>query len=142
MVDEPELTIRRPFEWGIVLIADSEHGGELPELQRGHPCAAGPSVLIVVVRHAQDTDADLAALDPNDVVPSFEVTVRCWKARPPLESPTFLTELDLSSGSVEIGDADRWDALILAPGRWKVSVKAEPADHPEVVDLWFQRERA
>ncbi len=134
----PTLGLLRPFEWGIIIAVDSESDDDLPALERGRPFVAGDSSLVVLVRHAQDTAADLATFGPQDQVPPFLVAVRCWVDASPPHSPTFQVLLNLPSGRVTIGDAEQWDTLELPPGAWSVSARTSPSHCPEQVDLWFQ----
>lgn len=133
------MRIRRPFGWGVLTLLDTEAGGEWPELRPGARYAAGPSVLCLVVRHAQDVDADLEAREDDDLISPFEVEVRCRVDALPPSPVDLVVELACPSGRLEVGDADRWDALELPPGRWTVSVRAEPPGAPERVDIWFRR---
>ena len=78
---------------------------------------AGASVLSVVVRHGQDTEAGLETLGDGDPIPLFE--------------------LQVPSGRIEIGDAEQWDTLHLRPDTWLASARTAPVDHPERLELWF-----
>jgi hypothetical protein len=133
------LEVARPFEWGIVLVCDEQASDDWPSLERGAAFATSSSCLAIVVRHAQDTDADLGSLQPSDPVPPFNVSVRCWVNETPPSDASIRVDLEVPSGRVVIGDAERWDTIDLVPGGWAVSVTTGPVDHPESVDIWFNR---
>jgi hypothetical protein len=136
---QPVLELSRPFEWGIVLLCDDRATNDWPSLERGAAFAASRSALEIVVRHAQDTDADLSSLDPSDPVPPFNVLVRCWVGTDPSSHASIESILTMSSCRMVIGDAERWDAIDLAPGEWTVCVATAPADHAEEVSIWLNR---
>src|SRR5581483_786068 len=136
---QPILEASRPFEWGIVLVCDGQSTDEWPELQRGAAFAASRACLGIVVRHAQDTEADVESLKPSDPVPPFKVAIRCWlDAVPPPDAPIRIA-LDVPSGRVVVGDAAGWDSIELLPGEWSVCAAPRPFDYPESVDLWFTK---
>jgi hypothetical protein len=108
-------------------------------LERGAAFAASRSCLEVVVRHAQDTDRDLSTLGPSDAVPPFEVLVRCWLNTEPSSDTYIEATLDVPSGRVVVGDAERWDTIQLVPGMWTLRVATTPADHPREVDIWLNQ---
>ncbi len=139
MTAEPDLAVRRPFQWGILILADPTASGvRWPELVRGAAFAATPSCVVTVVRHAQDTDSD-PTLAPDDVVPPFEVSVRCWVNRQQTTETSFDGLLELPSGSLQLGDADRWDKITMPSDVWPIQIATFPPDHPEQVDIWLGR---
>jgi hypothetical protein len=123
------LDIRRPFQWGILIIADPR-ASALPELVGGEAVVASDSAVIVGVRHAQDVDD----LDDTD----FEVAVSC--APGPVERGSALAfdgVLTVQSGRLDVGDANHWDALLVSPGRWRIQIETDPAEHPERLTVWL-----
>jgi hypothetical protein len=51
-----ELTLSRPWHWGIAII--SAVGAEVPENLGEETVTSAPGSLVIMVRHAQDVDAD------------------------------------------------------------------------------------
>jgi hypothetical protein len=137
--EEPVLEVERPFEWGIVVLCDEQSTDVLPALERGDAFTASKAGLVIVVRHAQDSDVDLATVGRSDPISPFMVSIRCWVNTEPPPEATIHAVLDVPSGRVVIGDAEGWDAIDLTPGRWAVRAATTPVDYPEAVKVWFDK---
>jgi hypothetical protein len=121
----------------LLVLCDECATDDWPDLERGDAFAASRTCLQIVVRHAQDTEVDLSTLVPSDPVPPFEVVVRCWVNATPLPNSRIGGSFDIVSGRLALGDAERWDTIELVPGTWAILAKTNPADHPEVVEIWI-----
>lgn len=130
--DAPKLRIRRPFNWGVLMLSDAG-ADDVPELGRGSTFATTPHALVVAVRHAQDVDFEALDLAPDDVVPPAEVTLRGGPGRH--EAEDFRCVLDLPSGELRVGDAEHEDTVSIPPGRYVLSVALDHTDHAEEVDV-------
>jgi hypothetical protein len=131
-----DVTLQRPFGWGVLFLGDSD----------AEPIDVDPDTIVtwgredqtlaVLVRHAQDVDADvLDALDDDDKVPLVEVTVNVhWT---PVGTADAEGIIAIPSGVLVIGDADHEEPFAVTPGRWRVQVSLEPQEHAEHVDLWL-----
>jgi len=84
----------------------------------------------VAVRHAQDVEVGSA-------VREFYVSLEVRLAQPAETAVCFDGVIDVPSGRITFGDADRQDALDVAPGRWRVQVALDPEDYPEHVQIWI-----
>lgn len=125
-LSESPLEIRRSFHWG-VLVAHDASSTEMPSSVGATGIEATDTALAIRVRHAQDVDL---SGDP------FVVSVVLGLGTAPSQ-PTVECVMDIPSGTVEIGDADRSDRFHLTSGLWTVAVQLLPFDHPEAVALWF-----
>jgi len=111
--------------------------GEMPDLN-AQPFAASSSALIVVVRHAQDVETDgLDALAPDEPVPQAQVAVEVVIVPEPVDAADFQCELVVTTGMIDIGDADHWDTMHLPSGTWLAQVVVIPADAPDHVEIVF-----
>jgi hypothetical protein len=131
-----DVTLQRAFGWGVLFLGDSN----------AEPIDVDPDSIVtwgredqtvaVLVRHAQDVDADVVdALDDDDEVPLVQVTVNVhWFPADTAGAEGFVA---VPSGVLVIGDADLEESLAVTPGRWRVEVSLEPQEHAERVDLWF-----
>lgn len=107
------VTVRRAFGWGIVVLADADPDhGEVPDVEPDQPVSATENGMVVLVRHATDSDA----YDDDDVLvlAQAEVTVRLL-AEPEADDPerTVLHTglLRVPSRRLSVGDAD--DEVVL-----------------------------
>ena len=135
-----DVTLLRAFGWGVLFVGDSN----------AEPIEVDPDAIVtwgredqtiaVLVRHAQDVDADvLDARGDDDEVPLAEVTVNVrWVPAGTADAEGFIA---VPSGVLVIGDADQEEPLPVTPGKWRVQVSLEPQEHAERVDLWLTPER-
>ncbi len=135
-------TIRRPFHWGIVVVAVEPPTGDIPAVVGDTLVVANAHSLIILVRHAQDIES----LDGEYDFAEAEVTVRQMVG--PMSSPAsgrvvYEGVLDVPSGRLSVGDADDWVILPAHHGANTAVVSVEagvPADElsPDAVhvDLW------
>lgn len=132
-VTSPGFQLRRPFNWGLLLLAD-QASTELPEGPRSRPpyVTATQSAAAIAVRHAQDVD-DLHA-------GPAEVTVNLYVDTAPERDPAYLGSIDIPSGVIEVGDAEETEALEIGAGHWTLQISAEPTEHPEKISIWLNRQ--
>lgn len=97
--------IRRPFHWGIVIIADAESGSQIPDVDPEKVVSSNEHGIVARIRHAQDIDSFEGEFDWAEA----QVLVRLLtQAEPP---PTdrrevFRGTLMIASGRISVGDAD------------------------------------
>lgn len=102
------VTVRRAFGWGIVVLVDDdpEHG-EVPDVDPEQPVSATETGMVVLVRHATDTDE----YDEDDMlVPAqAEVTIRLLaESQPddPSRAVLYTGVLRVPSRRLSVGDAN------------------------------------
>jgi hypothetical protein len=132
----PELDVQRSFGWGFVLIADSR-APDIPDLFGDGIVVATSTAVAVLVRHAQDVNAE--GLDDEDEVPPFSVSVHVWTGRSTDVATIFDGVIAVPSGQLTVGDADRVDLLAIGPGRWRIQIVLAPEVHAENVGIWITR---
>ncbi len=98
--------------------------------RRSVAVTATGSAVAVAVRHAQDVEVGSA-------VREFYVSLEVRLAQPAETAVCFDGVIDVPSGRITFGDADRQDALDVVPGRWRVQVALDPEDYPEHVQIWI-----
>ena len=135
---QPDLEVLRPFGWGILLVADSATS-EIPEMEEGVPFPSTATAVAVPVRHTQDVDIDGLALTADEAIPEFAVKVRAFVGHEADCPVRFDGRIEVPSGRVSVGDADRDDTLELEPGLWRLQVALSPPDYPDRVDVWLTR---
>lgn len=104
---QPLLTtsIRRPFHWGIVIVADAESRGKIPEVEPDKAVSSNEHGIIALVRHAQDIDSFEDEFDWAET----EVVVRLLTEAdlPSVDrSEVFRGRLKSANGRITVGDAD------------------------------------
>lgn len=115
---QPLLTtsIRRSFHWGIVIIADADSGGKIPEVEPGKAVSSNEHGIIALVRHAQDIDSFEGEFEWAE----SQVTIRLLtEAELPYvdRSEVFRGRLSVANGRITVGDADS-DVEIPAHRGW------------------------
>ena len=125
---ETILVIRRPFNWGGVLVMDSETD-DIPTRFGRSGVVRSPTCFGFVVRHAQDVDVGQ---------PPFEVSIDVRLGNPPT-GVSLRHHINLPSGVVSIGDADTEESISLK-GSCIVSVARDHDDHAEHVTIWITPE--
>ena len=125
--------VDRPFSWGILLIGDSA-SHDVPASESG-VVVATRTVVAVGVRHAQDVDFESA--DEEQEVSQFSVTVEVRLGQVADTAVQFDSVIEVPSGRITVGDADRDESLLVTPGRWRIQLALTPEDQPEQVDVWI-----
>jgi hypothetical protein len=130
------VTLQRAFGWGVLFFGDSNAQPAGMDADAVVTWGSEDEAVAVLVRHAQDIDADvLDALDDDQEAPLVEITVSVhWGATDSADADGFIA---VPSGVLVIGDADWEEPLAVLPGRWRVQVSLEPEEHAERVDLWL-----
>ena len=98
-------TIRRPFHWGIVIVASPEEGGEIPDVQPEQAVTGDEHGLIALVRHAQDIES----FDGEIEWAEAEVVVRLLSEEEPASRDrrqVYRGTIRTPTGKVAVGDAD------------------------------------
>lgn len=126
--------VKRPFSWGVLLLMDRD-ASDVPSLGDA-PVSAWGRGLAVKVLHAQDVDATGYLADAAVSPAQVEVQMRIGSALQP-GAETFRGAIDVPSGVLTVGDAEREDALAIGPGRWTVEIDCTPPDHAEIVRVWL-----
>ena len=120
-------TIRRPFHWGIVVVADAEGSQPYPEVEPTQPVTADQNAVIVTVRHAQDVE--LASGDQKIPLAEVEVQVLLHTEEVPAQDDRrelYRGTLELPSGRVYVGDADEQVEFTAPDGRAEIVVTVGP----------------
>ena len=118
-------TVRRPFHWGIVIVAADDWAGDLPEVDPDSLVTASERTVIIGVRHAQDSDEfDGEVLKLAEA----EVVVRkLGEAASSSESrrEVFRTVITVPTGRLTVGDADEEVVVSAHPGANTVLVSVD-----------------
>jgi hypothetical protein len=128
--------VHRPFVWGILLIGDSASPG-VPATEPGVAVVATRTVVAIGVRHAQDVDFEPA--DDGQEVPQFSVTVEVRLGQLAETAVHFDDVIEVPSGRITVGDADREQSLLVTPGPWRIQLALTPEDQAEKVDVWITK---
>lgn len=97
--------IRRPFHWGIVIIADAESGSLIPDVDPEKAVSSNEHGIVALIRHAQDIDSFEGEFDWAEA----QVLVRLLTQPEPPSTDrreVFRGRLMIASGRISVGDAD------------------------------------
>ncbi len=113
-----------------MLLISDRGTADLPNQPPRSPdvATATRSALALAVRHVQDTEL---------VEEPATVTVNVFVDAEPDGATDFNTTLDLSTGVLEVGDAEAVEHLELGAGQWDLALIARPADHPDNITIWL-----
>ncbi len=125
---------KRPFSWGHVVLLDRD-SANVPQ-PSGEVVSPSRDGLAVKVLHAQDVD--LAGYEGDEIVPPAEVQVDIFIGDAAPGEVLFTGFIDLPSGVLTVGDAEREDALKIGAGRWAVQVDCQPSEFAELVRVWLR----
>lgn len=132
-VEPEEERFKRPFNWGVLILGDPA-AQAVPELSRGQAIDQSSELIVVAVRHAQDTeDAEGAP---------FEVEITCRQRSAGFAASGYHALIRLPSGAMSIGDAEHESVVRLGPGWWWVTITLSPPVHAETVDIELSRAEA
>ena len=95
--------IRRPFHWGIVVVADSESGGLIPDVDPETAVSSNEHGIVILIRHAQDIESFEGEFEWAEA----EVLVRLLaqqEAHSDGRREVFRGRLATPSGRISIGD--------------------------------------
>jgi hypothetical protein len=128
-----EVTLTRPWHWGIALIFDQD--GDAPDVNPEELVSLGPSGVVILVRHAQDSiessDGDwnwaTASLHVR-LLAEIEPTPRAIACDAMLQTPT---------GRLDLGDADGYLTVSVDPGRTRVVVSVEDPTDKSPDHVWI-----
>jgi hypothetical protein len=123
-------TVRRAFHWGLVVLVCKSWTGEYPEVVPDVPVTASDRVLLIPVRHAQDSDE----FDGEDLrFAEAEVVVRRWECAPASLSPlrvAYRGQIQVPDGNLTVGDADEWVVVPVGAGANTVMVSFDDGSPP------------
>lgn len=123
-------TVKRSFQWGLVVIADRDNTESFPVTgigESGVQCSGAG--VAVRVRHREDQELGCGEY--------AEVTLNLFVDKSPSSQAGQGHELAVPSGVLVIGDADAMWEVGITPGRWSVHVALDDARGAEVVDIWL-----
>lgn len=86
------------------------------------------------VRYAQDVEISSPA---DEEIAPFEVSACCSSGVSGGHELAFDTVVELLSGLMAIGDAEREELLRLTPGIYRIQIEADPSVHPEWINVWY-----
>ena len=108
-----EITLTRPWHWGIAMIFDP--GGDAPDVNPQDLVSLGPSGMVILVRHAQDS---IESFDGDRDWATASLHVRLLVATEPVPRAIACDAmLQTPSGRLELGDADEYLTISVDPGR-------------------------
>lgn len=128
-----ELTLTRPWHWGIAILGDPR--AEVPTDIKGKVVATGRDVIVLSVRHAQDIDADKFEGDGDWATATIHLRSLVESDR--TERHVLCdTVIATPEETVSIGDAEGM-LVIPAPGvRTRLIVSADDADTTGLETVW------
>jgi len=130
-----DVTVVRPWHWGIAIVGDPEC--EAPDVRPEQVVTVDESGLVVLVRHAQDLEAD--ALGDDWKWATATIHVRALANAEPTPRPVLCdVVLTTPSQRLEIGDAD--GRLVLptpGTGRTRIVVSAENVSIVGLDEVWI-----
>lgn len=124
--------IRRPFHWGIVIVADHESGGQIPDVDPTNLVSSNDHGIVASIRHAQDVDSFAGEFDWAEA----EVVVRLLPHEERLATTrreVFRGAILVPGGRISIGDADS-DVIHAAHRGWNQLIVTVDPD-VQVTDL-------
>jgi hypothetical protein len=136
-IEQPLLTatIRRPFHWGIVVIAP-DGNAQIPEVASDTLVSSNGQGLVILVRHAQDVESFDGDFDWAEAEITVRLLVEPQAATPDRE--VFRGVINVPDGRLAVGDADG-DVIVPAHhGANLVVVTIEPSQpalSPDVVQV-------
>lgn len=128
-----ELTLTRPWHWGVAVIGDPL--ADLPSPAPGRSSVAGDGVVAIGVRHAQDIDAD--RYDGDWEWATATIYVRSLGGVPTIERQVLCDAVIATRDeALSLGDADGM-VVIPAPGlQTRVVVTADEPDPTGLEQVW------
>lgn len=124
--------IRRPFHWGIVVIADAQSGSQIPDVDPEKAVSSNEHGIVALIRHAQDVDSFEGEFDWAEA----QVLIRLLTQPEPHSTDrreVFRGRLMIASGRISVGDADG-EVVHPAHKGWNELIVTVPSDGP-VIDL-------
>jgi hypothetical protein len=128
-----EVTLTRPWHWGIALIFDQ--GGDAPDVNPQELVSLGPSGMVILVRHAQDS---IESFDGDLVWATASLHVRLLAATEPTPRAIACDAmLRTPTGRLDLGDADGYLTISVDPGRIRVIVSVEDPTDKSPDQVWI-----
>ena len=128
-----EVTLTRPWHWGIAVLGDPQ--AEVPTEFDGQAVALGRDVVALSVRHAQDIDADRFEGDWDWATAT--VHVRSLTQEEPMNRRVLCdTVIATGQESLSLGDADGMLVIPAPSVRTRLIVSAESADPSGLETVW------
>ena len=118
------VTVKRPWQWGIAVLSDWQRGGDIHDVNPRAPASANAFGLVILVRHAQDTE------NLDDGYAEASVTLAQWVDGTMAERPgTVLFDgvIETPTGRMLIGDAE-FEADVPCP-RPSTQIRVTAGEH-------------
>jgi hypothetical protein len=128
-----EVTLARPWHWGIAIILDQ--AGDVPDVDPHQLVSLGPSGLVVLVRHAQDS---IERFDGDWAWATATLHIRLLASPQPAPGSIACDAvLHTPSGLLSVGDADGDMVLSTHHGRTRVIVSVEDLANMSPASVWI-----
>ena len=130
-----EVTLVRPWHWGIAIVADPK--GEVPEVQPEQVVTIGESGLVILVRHAEDIEAEVFENDWEWGTATIHVKTL---AEAELTSCPVLCDVVLNTPTYRLGIGDADGEVILpcpGTGRTRLVVSADDVGEGGLDEVWI-----
>jgi hypothetical protein len=128
-----EVTLTRPWHWGIAVVGDPV--AEVPTDLRGGVFAAGQDVVALKVRHAQDIESDTFEGDFDWATATFHLRSLA-KEEPTARQILCDTVIATSKETISLGDADGM-VVVPAPSlRTRLIVSTDEVDPTGLETVW------
>ena len=117
-----EIHTTRPYFWGAIYAFDADRAvPDSGDLRREGEVWTGPDCVVIGVQHA--STAPVSENFPSDApIPPAEVGLRIQVRDEPVRKAMHEVSIDVPSGILNIGDADKSEDLQLRPGRWRLQI--------------------
>ncbi len=128
-----EVTLTRPWHWGVVVLGDAP--AEVPSAFDGRAVAVGRDVIALSVRHAQDIEADKFEGDWDWATATIHV--RSLAQEEATEKRILCDTIIGTEGSVvSVGDADGMVVIPAPSARIRLIVSATEVDPTGLEMVW------
>lgn len=128
-----EVTLTRPWHWGIAVLGDPL--AEVPTEFEGHAVAVGNNVVTLRVRHAQDIEADKFEGDWDWATATIHLR-SLVQEEPTARQVLCDTVIDTAQESVSLGDSDGMMAIPAPSTRTRLIVSAENVEPSGLENVW------
>lgn len=129
-----ELTLPRPWGWGIAILSDPS--ADLPDVNPELPVTVGTGAIIVLVRHAQDTDATTPDGYSEWAFATLHVRILA-EAEPTTRVVLSDAVIDAPNRRVSIGDAEGEVVLSGHGVRTRLIVSVVEEDVAGADEVWI-----
>src|SRR5690348_5223864 len=130
-----DVTLVRPWHWGLAIVADPK--GEVPEVQPEQVVTIGESGLVILVRHAQDIEAEVFENDWEWGTATIHVKTLAEAESTPRP---VLCDVVLNTPTCRLGIGDADGEVILpcpGTGRTRLVVSADDVGEGGLDEVWI-----